>query len=100
LKEEKIPIVCYHVSFIEIGWVNDKLSMHGKIIYFMKLEKVPKMHKNDSFTWQMANCMQNMVLATTKHVVQKTNFFPLNYEEVTTINNYSWISIHAYVVEN
>ncbi len=40
-----------------------------------------------------------MVLATMKHVVQKTNFFPMNYDEVTMINNQSWISIHVYVVE-
>ncbi len=33
LKEEKTSIVCYHVSFIKIGWANDRLSMHGKIIY-------------------------------------------------------------------
>jgi hypothetical protein len=33
LKEEKIPTICYHVPLIEIGWANDRLSMHGKIIF-------------------------------------------------------------------
>ncbi len=33
LKEKQMPTICHHVSFIEIGWANDRLWMHGKIIY-------------------------------------------------------------------
>lgn len=44
---------------------------------FFKVEKVPKMHLSDCNRRGMVDCMHNVVLATTKHVVQKAIFFLL-----------------------
>jgi hypothetical protein len=60
--------------------------MDEQFFTFLKVEKVPKVHWNDSSTWGMAHCMQDVVLAITKHVIQKAKFFSLNCDEVT-INN-------------
>ncbi len=54
---------------------------------FLKVEKMPKVCWNDSFTWGMTNCMHDVVLAIMKHVSQNANFFSLNCDEVTTIDN-------------
>lgn len=35
------------------------------------------MHWKDFGQWGMAECIHNLVLITTKHMVQKANFFPL-----------------------
>lgn len=35
----------------------------------------------DSSAWGMANSMHDVVLAITKHVIQKANFFSLNCDE-------------------
>jgi hypothetical protein len=44
--------------------------------------------------WGMVNIMCNVILATTNHVVQN-----MSCDEVTTIDNHSWILMHYYVVE-
>jgi hypothetical protein len=56
---------------------------------FFKVEKVCKMHLSDSNGRGMVDYMHNVVLATTKHVVQKVIFFYFNYDEVTTFDNQS-----------
>jgi hypothetical protein len=43
----------------------------------------------------MGNIMHNVILATTNHVVQN-----MSCDEVTPIDNHSWISMHYYAVEN
>jgi hypothetical protein len=50
--------------------------MDEQVFTFLKVEKVPKVHWNDSFTWGMANCIHDVVLAITKHVIQKVKKFP------------------------
>jgi hypothetical protein len=48
----------------------------------------------------MAQQMHGIVLEATKSIVQTTNYFSLTYDEVSTIDNQSWLLIHAYVVQN
>jgi len=43
--------------------------------------------------------MHNVVLWATKVNVQKSYFISVSHDEVTTINNQSWLSIHVYVTE-
>jgi hypothetical protein len=49
---------------------------------------------------KMAITMHIMVLPITKHVIQKVRFITLNCDETTIVDNWSWISIHYYLVEN
>lgn len=61
--------------------------MDEQIFTFLKVEKVPEVHWNDSFAWGIANCMHDVVLAIMKHVIQKAKKISLNCDEVTIINN-------------
>jgi hypothetical protein len=45
----------------------------------------------------MVEAMHNIVLQAIKECVQKTKFISLNCDEVTTIDNQSWLSMHVYV---
>jgi len=43
---------------------------------------------------------EQVVLVATKTTIQIVNYISINYDKVTSIDNQSWISIHAYVVED
>lgn len=77
LQEDFFSPFCYYVSFIKTWQANDKLWVHGIFFAFLKVEKVCKMHLSDSNGRGMVDCMHNVVLVTTKHVVQKVIFFYL-----------------------
>jgi hypothetical protein len=48
----------------------------------------------------ITSCMHDLVVNKTKTLVEVASFISLSYDEVTTSNQQSWVSIHAYVVEN
>jgi len=43
--------------------------------------------------------MHNIVLTSIKVVIHATMYFAVSCDEVTMIDNQSWVSIHAYLVE-
>jgi hypothetical protein len=47
----------------------------------------------------MVKVMHNVVLWATKVDVQKSPFIFVSCDEVTTIDDQSWLSIHVYVIE-
>jgi hypothetical protein len=47
-----------------------------------------------------AEFMHQVVMKATRVVIQTTHYGALNCDEVSTIDNQSWLSIHCYVVEN
>jgi len=48
----------------------------------------------------MAEFMHRVVMKAIRAVLQITHYVAFNCDEVSTINNQSWLSIHCYVVEN
>jgi hypothetical protein len=48
----------------------------------------------------MVRAMHHVVLKQMKVVLQQTKFISISCDEVTTLDNQSWIFVHAYVVEN
>jgi hypothetical protein len=48
----------------------------------------------------MTKCLNNVVLATTKVAIQKVSFILVNCDEITNMDNQSWISMHVDVVED
>jgi len=64
------------------------------------VENILDKHWMDISGWGMAECMNNVVLVVTKITIQTTNYGSIGCDEVTSINNQSWILIHAYVVED
>jgi hypothetical protein len=74
-------------------------SMHG-FLQILKVENTHDKHWMDPNSWGMAECMNNVVLVATKIAIQTTNYNSVCFDEVTSINNQSWILVHAYVVED
>jgi hypothetical protein len=48
----------------------------------------------------MASYMHELMVKKTRDLVQVVKFISFSYDEVTTLDQQSWVSIHAYVVEN
>jgi hypothetical protein len=49
---------------------------------------------------EMAESLFNIVLARTKEVVSKTHYFSITCDDVTTLDNQYWISIHVYTIQD
>ncbi len=66
---------------------------------FLKVENMPHKHSHDSSTWEMVETKHHIVMKSMKIVIQKAKYIVVNYDEVTNINNQSWCSMHAYIVD-
>jgi hypothetical protein len=73
---------------------------HKELFDFLGLEENLRMHWTNSISWAMVQHMHGIVLEATKSIVGATQFISLTCDEVNTIDNQSWLSIHAYVVQN
>ncbi len=67
---------------------------------FSNLEKSPKMHWTNNFGRVMAQHMHGIILEATQFAIGATQYLSLICDEVSTIDNQSWLSIRVYVVQN
>ena len=67
---------------------------------FLNVPNFPRMHWSDNSGWIMADFMYAEVRTAISRVLVGANYVALTCDEVSTIDNGSWISIHAYVVQN
>jgi hypothetical protein len=67
---------------------------------FLYVPNFPRMHWSDNSGWIMAEFMYAEVRIAISRVLVGANYVALTCDEVSTIDNGSWISIHAYVVQN
>ncbi len=44
--------------------------------------------------------MHQVVMKVTRVVIQVAHYIALNYDEVSTIDNQSWLFVYYYIVEN
>jgi hypothetical protein len=47
----------------------------------------------------MVECMPKQVIKRVKEIIANSKYLALSCDEVTIIDNQSWISIHSYVVQ-
>jgi hypothetical protein len=66
----------------------------------LKVKHTPKKHCTNYLSWGIAESMNDLLLQYTCNVINVANFLFVNADEVTTINNASWISLHIYVVQS
>jgi hypothetical protein len=59
-----------------------------------------KHHWNDTAEWVMAECTAKQGIKGVKKVIASSKYLALSYDEVITIDNQSWISIHSYVIQD
>ncbi len=54
------------------------------------------MHQTNSMGQHMVQYTQNIVLEATTSIIVVAQYILLTCDEIHTISNYSWLSIHAY----
>jgi hypothetical protein len=67
---------------------------------FLEVGHTRRKHWAYSISWGMDATMHNVILKHTMLLVQHAKFISINCDEVTTLDNQSWISIDVYIFEN
>jgi hypothetical protein len=67
---------------------------------FLNVPMLLKHQLSDSIEWVMAKCMHKQVIKKIKKIIASSKYLALSCDEVTMIDNKSWISIHSYVVQD
>jgi hypothetical protein len=60
----------------------------------------PSMHWYDIVGWVLTKFMYMQVQDTIVKAIQSIRFITCSYDEVTTIDNGSWICVHAYMFDS
>ncbi len=68
------------------------------LFQFLKVENILDKHWTNNNGWAMVKCINNVVLVTTNVDIQKANFIFISCNEITNINNQSWIFICDLVI--
>jgi hypothetical protein len=69
------------------------------LFQMLKVKFVSKKHWFDTLSWAMVEVIHELLLKATKATLVFATFIVINANEVTTINNIQWLSIHLYVVQ-
>jgi hypothetical protein len=67
---------------------------------FLNVFMLPKHHWNDSPIWVMVECMHKQIIKRINKIITSSKYLALFCDEVTTIDNQSWISIYSNVVQD
>jgi hypothetical protein len=70
-----------------------------KLLHFLDVNFFPKTHWSNVSGWEMASCMHELVFNKTKSLIENAKFISFSNDEVT-FDQQSWVSIHAYIVED
>jgi hypothetical protein len=68
------------------------------LLDFLKFE-LPKYHWDQNSAWDIARSLTHVVNRKMKGDIQEAPFFSVSADEVTTIANEAWISMHIYIVQ-
>jgi len=67
--------------------------------HMLKVKYVSQKHWSNSLGWGMVEVMHDVLLEATKAAFACANFIDVSVNEVTTIDNTQWLSIHLYMVQ-
>jgi hypothetical protein len=61
---------------------------------FLAMPQKKKKSWSDIFGWTMAEFMHQVVIRAIRVVVQLAHYIALSYDEVSTMDNQSWLFVH------
>ena len=65
----------------------------------LNVPNFPLKQWSEASGWNMATSMATIISQKTKTVIQEARFLAISANEVTTIDNQSWLSLHIYVCQ-
>lgn len=75
-----------------------KYEQMQSLFAFFEVPNNPFKHCSDWARWEIAKVLHYVVLRAIKEVILASSFLSISTNEVTTIDNHSWIFVHCYVV--
>jgi hypothetical protein len=70
------------------------------LLRHLKVKNVPIKHWSETSGWEMAEHLHGCVLAALKGVVQSARIISISVDEVTAIDNTSWVGVHVYAMRS
>ena len=70
------------------------------LLRHLKVKNVPQKHWSETSGWEMNKHLYASVLAALKEVVQSARIISVSTDEVTAINNMSWLGAHVYAMNS
>lgn len=71
-----------------------------EVLDFICVPHYPQKHWSISIVWGVTNCLNEVVLAKTSLLMQKTKYILISCDKVTSLYSQSWISVHANVIKD
>jgi hypothetical protein len=71
-----------------------------ELLLNLMVPNIPKKHWSQPFGWQFANAMAAVCSDRLKRDMQNATFISASADEVTTIDNQQWFSVHVYFAVN
>jgi hypothetical protein len=67
---------------------------------FLKMPHLSKKHWSNNSGWLMAEYLHSAVMRRARNVLGAAKYIAVTCDEVTTVDNQFWLSIHAYTINN
>ena len=97
--EEKIQFATLFQILVDGRPILEYVS-RAALYEFLNMPNFPRMHWSNNFGCIMVEFMYSEVRIFISRVLVGANYVALICDEVSTIDNGSWIYFHAYVVQN
>ena len=88
---QSFKVFLFPIFFSDINFISN-----GPWLYV----QVPLKHWTEGSGWEMAESLMNVVQTKTREIVSVAPYFSVSCDEVTTLDNQSWISIHVYTISD
>ena len=70
------------------------------LLQHLKIKNLPMKHWCENSGWEMSEHIHATVLSALKAIVQFARIVSISADEVTTVDNMSWLGVHVYVMDD
>ncbi len=100
--KKKKKLVQFDVYFFMVSKGKPMIDYENmnKLLQFLDVKDFPKTHWYNLVGWEMVSYMHEIMVKKTRGFIQVAKSISLSCDEVIILDQQSWVSIHAYVVEN
>jgi hypothetical protein len=95
-KKQQMELIFY---LLDRGLPMLEYEASKELLRFLGVPKLPLRHWSDNSVWDMATYMHLEVMAAKREMLQGAWYFSVSCDEITTMDNGTWVSIHVYVIK-
>jgi hypothetical protein len=96
----KVMQMCCMFDVLSQGQPMADFIVMRELLLNLMVPNIPKKHWSQPFGWQFANAMAAVCSDHLKRDMQNATFISASADEVTTVDNQQWFSVHVYFAVN